>query len=187
MMDSCDNVYHIQPKRVKLAFDLKECTAHVSQDVHGELDAHSGEYKQHKRELKALEFSADELTERQEHNAKFFAQALEKLENTICDGLWGASVSAVIQSTVSSEKDFLIYLDRYTHQLYEVDEFVMAMSEVNQSYNWMKICMDIENHDRLERYKQELFHGLYLVAVATIQHGYEFGRQIIELTAFEET
>lgn len=186
MMDSCDNVYHIQPKRVKLAFDLKECAAHVSQDVHGELEAHSGEYKRHKRALEALEFPTDELTERQEHNANFFAQALEGLENTVCDGLWAASVSAAIQSTVSLEKDFLVYLDRYTHWLYEADEFVLAMSEVDHAYNWMKICMDIENHERLERYKQELFHGLRLVAIATIQHGYEFGRQIVELTNFQE-
>lgn len=176
-----DGVYRILPKRMKLAFDLKECAAHVSQDVYGELEAHSSAYKRHKKALQALEFSDGALTERQAHNAAFFAYALGRLESVVCDGLWAAGVFAAI----SPEKPVSACLDKYARRLRQTGEFTAAMSEVEHSFYWMKLCMDVESHERLERYREEQLQRLRLVAMTTAWHGYEFGCQIVEMMGLQ--
>lgn len=175
-------IYHFLPKQDIFAFDLKECAAHVSQDVRDKMAAHSSEYKRHKKALQTLEFPTDELTERQKHNANFFVYAVGELESVVCDGLWAASVLTAVQKP---EEDFFDALDSYSRRLRKSEAFIAAESEVNQTFAWMKMCMNIENQERLEQYKLELFHGVYLVATGTISHGRRFGQQLVEATGLQ--
>lgn len=180
-------LYRIVPKSPMLAFDLGECCDHVSQDVYDKLEAHSAAYKRHKKAIQILEFPSDELTERQELNAKFFSYAMGSLESVVCDRLWAVSVFAEIRTAILPGASFLEYLDEYTRRFYQTAEFTNALAEVNHSFSWMRMCMDVRHQERLEQYKRELFCGLRLVAIETVNHGREFGRQIIEIADFSKS
>lgn len=174
-------IFHMPPEHMKLSFDLGECTSHVSEDVHNKLEAHSAAYHRHVKVLQALEFPVENLTERQEHNAKFFTYALDKLESVVCDRLWAVSVFSTIQESVAPGFSFAGYLSEYIKHLYMTEEYITALAEVEQSFGWMKMCMEIDSHTRLDQYVQEQFRGLRLVAIGTINHGIAFGRQVLAL------
>lgn len=180
-------LYRIVPKSPLLAFDLGECCDHVSQDVYDKLEAHSTAYKRHKKAIQILEFPGDELTERQELNAKFLAYAMGSLESVVCDRLWAVSVFAEIHTAGSPQISFSDYLDEYVQRFCQTAEFANALAELNHSFLWMRTCMDVKHHERLEQYRQELFRGLRLVAIGTVNHGREFGRQIVEIADFSKS
>lgn len=174
-----------QSERIKLAFNLAECVDHVSKDIYDELHAHSAEYMQHTMRIKELQFADQEITDRQKTYFNFFNYDFGRLKDIICDRLWACGMLCSFQTVIDPAISIPNFLINNVHRIFQLQEYEFALTEVERSYNWMRMCTPETYHERWAEYRNEKYRGLRLIAIATTKHGFEFGIEVLNISGFQ--